>query len=110
MSKIEQLASALHDIYQKEAKRQGDHRHFDKYEDLAESVKEYDRVLARYILEREKQQVEQIERIGKALKFADYLIGKLAGWNGIDLSTLDEEYPEYKTIEQALAAQPQKGK
>ena len=56
-----------------------------------------------------QQQAEQIERIGKALKFADYLIGKLAGWNGIDLSTLDEEYPEYKTIKQALAAQPQKG-
>ena len=56
-----------------------------------------------------QQQAEQIERLEKALKFADYLIGKLAGWNGIDLSTLDEEYPEYKTINQALAAPPQKG-
>ena len=55
------------------------------------------------------RQAEQIDRLEKALKFADYLIGKLAGWNGIDLSTLDEEYPEYKTIKQALAAQPQKG-
>ena len=81
MNKIEQLASELHDIYQKEAKRQGDHRHFDKYEDLAESVKEYDRVLARHILEREKQQAEQIRQLEDKLMFRIEDISRLEAQN-----------------------------
>lgn len=47
---IEQKASELHDIYIKEAKRQGDVRHKDKYEDLTENIKDFDRVLARHCL------------------------------------------------------------
>ena len=47
---IESLAAKFHEIYQQEAKRQGDVRHKDKYEDLSENIKEFDRVLARYVL------------------------------------------------------------
>ena len=47
---IELLASKFHEIYQKEARRQGDIRHTDKYEELPENIKEFDRVLAKYVL------------------------------------------------------------
>jgi hypothetical protein len=47
---VEELSSKFHDIYMLEAKRQGDVRHKDKYEDLTENIKEFDRVLARYVL------------------------------------------------------------
>lgn len=46
---IETLSAKIHDIYQAEAKRQGDVRHKDAYADLTENVKEFDRVLARFI-------------------------------------------------------------
>ena len=48
---VEELSSILHGIYQKEAHRRGDVRHADRYEDLSEETKEWDRVLARWILE-----------------------------------------------------------
>lgn len=47
---LEALSSRLHDIYQAEAHRRGDIRHPDRYEDLSEATKEWDRVLARWIL------------------------------------------------------------
>lgn len=52
---IENLSAKLHDIYQKEAHRQeaagiGPARHYDEYEKLSEPVKDFDRVLARYII------------------------------------------------------------
>jgi hypothetical protein len=47
---IEALSARLHDIYQKEAHRRGDVRHADAYEDLADATKEWDRVLARWII------------------------------------------------------------
>jgi hypothetical protein len=47
---VEDLASRLHDVYQKEAHRRGDVRHAEKYEDLSEATKEWDRVLARWIM------------------------------------------------------------
>ena len=49
-TKVEKLAKRLHTVYQNEAKRQDDIRHADKYADLAENIKQYDRVLARFIL------------------------------------------------------------
>ncbi len=59
---IEKLASQFHQIYQDEAKRQGDVRHADKYEDLSENIKEFDRVLARYVLENfvNKQRLQEL--------------------------------------------------
>lgn len=48
---VEALSARLHDIYQKEAHRRGDVRHPDTYGDLSESTKEWDRVLARWIVE-----------------------------------------------------------
>lgn len=56
---VEDLSRILHGIYQDEARRQagtGDDtvRHPDEYDALPEHTKEYDRVLARYIIERER--------------------------------------------------------
>lgn len=50
MTQVELLSARLHDIYQQEAHRRGDVRHADDYDDLAEETKEWDRVLARWIL------------------------------------------------------------
>lgn len=47
---VEILSARLHDIYQLEAHRRGVVDHPDTYEDLDDSVKEWDRVLARWIL------------------------------------------------------------
>lgn len=62
---VEKLSSELHAIYQKEAHRQagtGDDevRHPEDYNALAEHIKEYDRVLARFILQREAQVRKEI--------------------------------------------------
>jgi hypothetical protein len=46
----ESLAKKFHEIYQQEARRQGDVRHKDNYDDLPENIKEFDRVLARFVL------------------------------------------------------------
>jgi hypothetical protein len=47
---VEALSAQLHAIYQREAHRQGDVRHPTAYADLREATKEYDRVLARFLL------------------------------------------------------------
>jgi hypothetical protein len=57
---VEALSAELHAIYQAEAKRQGDVRHHDDYADLKENVKEFDRVLARFILQREARVREEM--------------------------------------------------
>lgn len=54
---VEKLSAELHDIYQKEARRQeglgiGSRWHYDEYHKLSEPVKDFDRVLARFILDR----------------------------------------------------------
>jgi hypothetical protein len=48
---LELLSARLHEVYQKEAHRRRDVRHADAYEDLPDDTKEWDRVLARWILE-----------------------------------------------------------
>lgn len=48
---VETLACTIHQVYQEEAKRQGDVRHSDDYHTLPENVKAYDRAIARFILE-----------------------------------------------------------
>ncbi len=50
LENIEPLANLFHNIYQEEAKRQGDVRHKDDYDDLPENIKEFDRVLAKFVL------------------------------------------------------------
>ena len=57
MSEVEALSAKFHEIYMQEAKRQGDVRHKDAYADLPENVKEFDRVLARYVLTEIQDQV-----------------------------------------------------
>lgn len=47
---IEALSARLHEIYQKEAHARGDVQHADCYEDLPDATKEWDRVLARWIV------------------------------------------------------------
>lgn len=59
---VEELSAKFHEIYMVEARRQGDVRHKDAYADLPENIKEFDRVLARYVLaliERERDQAVQ---------------------------------------------------
>jgi hypothetical protein len=55
-SEIEDLARTFHAVYQGQARRNAEAghekpRHPDAYDDLPEHVKEYDRALARYVLE-----------------------------------------------------------
>lgn len=47
---VEALAAEFHEVYQAEARRQGDVRHSDDYAALPERIKEFDRVLARHAL------------------------------------------------------------
>ncbi len=75
---LERLSAELHDIYQIEAERQHAAepnnpyrrlRHPDSYDELAENVKEFDRVLARFILQRENALIQRLrdfdsERMG----------------------------------------------
>lgn len=79
---IEDLSRTLHDVYQLEAKRQagtGDDtvRHPDDYASLPEHTKEYDRVLARFILAREADYRREIEGLRERLARQDAVV-KLA--------------------------------
>ena len=47
---VEQMAKWFHAVYQTEARRQKDIRHSDFYDQLPENIKDYDRALARYVL------------------------------------------------------------
>jgi hypothetical protein len=48
--RLEELSAEFHAIYQAEARRQGDVRHAESYDDLPDNIKEFDRVLARHVL------------------------------------------------------------
>ena len=48
---IETLAKRIHEVYQQEAKRQGDVRHSDDYDALDEKTKDFDRAIVRFILQ-----------------------------------------------------------
>lgn len=60
---IESLAEKIHGVYQQEAKRQGDVRHHDTYAELPENIKEFDRVLAIFILSLFAGEAEKIEHL-----------------------------------------------
>lgn len=71
-AKLEALSAELHAVYQAESRRQagtGDDtvRHPDDYAALPEHTKEYDRVLARYILQRESKL--RLEIVDACMKF-----------------------------------------
>ena len=82
MSKLEELSSKLHDIYQIESKRQNIElgkpvRHFDNYYDLDESTKEYDRVIASFIILREadlKSQIRLTEDSKRVIYFLQWAL------------------------------------
>lgn len=59
---VEELSAILHAVYQEEAKRQGDVRHHDDYKDLPEHIQEFDRVLARLMITREKAAREALKK------------------------------------------------
>lgn len=66
---IEGLSRTIHGIYQAEAERQKDVRHTSSYEDLPENVKEYDRVLARFMRAHAAEvREEERARIRKAVR------------------------------------------
>jgi hypothetical protein len=58
---MEELARQIHGVYQEEASRQGDVRHPEDYEDLEERFREYDRALARWIIDEFVRRDEMIE-------------------------------------------------
>ena len=47
---LEKLAAQLHEVYMQEARRQGDVRHHERYRNLPENTKDFDRALARWII------------------------------------------------------------
>jgi hypothetical protein len=63
---IERLARDFHEVYQAEAKRQGDVRHHDDYDQLSERIKDFDRALARHVIAR----LDAAEARGRALEEA----------------------------------------
>ncbi len=78
---VERLSSIFHDIYQKEAHRQedagiGKARHYDEYEKLSEPVKEFDRVLARYVLSLLHSELERKASLIEGLKTKELYIGE----------------------------------
>jgi hypothetical protein len=63
---IERLAREFHEVYQAEAKRQGDVRHHDDYDQLSERIKDFDRALARHVIAR----LDAAEARGRVLEAA----------------------------------------
>lgn len=47
---VEKIAKRFHEVYQEEAKRQGNIRHDDNYNKLPQNIKEFDRALAKFVL------------------------------------------------------------
>jgi hypothetical protein len=76
---VEELSALFHEIYQAEAKRQGDVRHKDSYSELPERIKEFDRVLARYVLKRDEEisELTRLEMLDWAHSEAKRLRSKL---------------------------------
>ena len=90
----ERLANVLHSIYQNEAKRQRDIRYPDRYEDLPERIKEFDRVLARYILVLlQKNRQKFIDALIWCSGSDDFQIGGKArkGWEKMCLPLIKDE-------------------
>ena len=74
---IENLAAELHDVYQKEAKIQGDVRHQDNYFDLPENIKNFDRALAKFVIEqRQKDKERLLEGVKKLSMNKNYNAGQ----------------------------------
>jgi protein associated with RNAse G/E len=71
---VEILSAKFHEVYMIEARRQGDVRHKDNYSDLPENIKEFDRVLARYVLSLAiPEDKSEVVAEGKAsLEYNDY--------------------------------------
>jgi len=93
---IELLSAKLHEIYMIEAKRQGDVRHHLDYALLKESTKEYDRALARYILEREAKLEAELDARNVEYDAKNIQCRKL-------LAERDAEIKRARIAEQALA-------
>lgn len=104
MDELDQLAAELHWVYQAEAKRQGDVRHPERYADLPENIKQYDRVLAKFILERQSQRDPELVRKGvkAGLEEAARIVAK---WNFMACSDADGLQADIRAIPaEAIAA------
>lgn len=77
---IETVSAQLHDVYIKEAKRQGDVRHKDAYEELPENIKEFDRVLARHIMVLLQDQLTEVEEVVEGM-LDEVPKGKVQPWS-----------------------------
>jgi hypothetical protein len=67
VEEVEQLAREFHEVYQREAKRQGDVRHHDDYDALSENVKEFDRALARHVIGQRQADKREIDAVNAML-------------------------------------------
>lgn len=79
-NEVEELAREFHTVYQKEAKRQGMKRHPDDYDSLSEQIKEFDRVLARHVLDKFHPKQDNKNRVGRLI-FDENVIAKEYGGN-----------------------------
>lgn len=60
--RIESLSKKIHELYQQEAKRQGDVRHHDDYDAVEERFKEFDRVIARFVISEVEAAEERVAK------------------------------------------------
>ena len=77
---VETLSAQFHDVYMIEANKQGNTRNKQNYNDLAENVKEYDRVLARYVLSLAIPKVKYLYR----QEVKTILYSELSSWEEIE--------------------------
>lgn len=89
-SELEQLSAELHEVYQKEATRQGDVRHAEEYKDLPERIKDFDRALARYIIAREQSLKREHERAleKQAMEVQECVLSECKGAINLDYESI----------------------
>ena len=63
---LEELAAKVHGVYQEEAKRQGlPIEYSDDYNNLSETTKDFDRAIAKFIIQQDKELRKKIDDLAK---------------------------------------------
>ena len=102
--KIEALARQFHTVYQEEAKRQGDVRHHDDYDQLPENIKDFDRALARYVLTTfaTELKAEVLEEVERGLPKEAEIIQTCSDWNAGYETGFNEALRDIRSLLQIL--------
>lgn len=80
-NEVEELAREFHTVYQKEAERQGFCPiHPDSYDELSEHIKEFNKILARHVLDKFHPKQDNKNRVGRLI-FDENVIAKEYGGN-----------------------------